>query len=106
MIPFSFKEFLDRCGKIRARPKIVCADGFKMSVQGNELTYSIPRKCGTEFQAMEVGFPSEPEPLLMEFAEDPAKPTTTVYCYVPVDVIKEIVAKHGFIDSEKTFESF
>lgn len=106
MAIITFKEFLGTCGKVRVRPKIVCADGFKMSVQGNEMAYSIPKKTGTEFKAMEIGFPSEPEELLLEFAEDPSNPTGTVYGYIALDLIEAVVAKHGGIDAELTFQDF
>lgn len=78
-------------------PPMVCEDGFKFSVQGHCGTYSQPRddfaKCYTK---VEVGFPSEREELLMPYIDDErAIPTETVYGYVPIELIEQIVAKHG-----------
>ena len=51
-------------------PKIVCVDGFEMSVQVGFSLYSTPKKVAKRYSAVEIGFPSEPEPLIEEFAED------------------------------------
>ena len=85
------------------RPRIVCIDGFSMSVQGNKYDYCIPRKLSDKYDSMEIGFPSEKQPELMEFAENENDPTGTVYGYVPIELIHEVVEKHGGIDEEKTF---
>ena len=78
--------------------RIKCADGFSMSVQASAYTYCSPRVTGLGFyDAYEVGYPSEAEPLLMPYAETPDAPTGTVYGYVPVQVIVDITAKHGGI---------
>ena len=79
---------------------IVCADGFTMSVQANEDAYCSPRIDNAEhYEAAEVGFPSEHEPLLMEWAENRNSPTTTVYCWVPAARVSLVCAKHGGIVS-------
>jgi hypothetical protein len=75
---------------------VQCKDGFRMSVQAGEYLYSSPREAAAwPYTAFEVGFPSEAEPLLMEYAEDPDRPTDTVYGYVPANVIEAVIAKHG-----------
>lgn len=76
------------------RPRIECNDGFSMSVQGGEFTYSNPREYGLRFESMEVGFPSEYEELIREYASDEDF-TETIYPYVPTDVILEVIKKHG-----------
>ena len=74
---------------------IVCADGFRMSVQANQGAYCSPRDdCGPYTEA-EIGFPTMEEPLLTEYAEDPNRPTDTVYGWVPRDRILMVIAKHG-----------
>ena len=73
----------------RAKPKIVCKDGFTMSIQDSEFHY-----CDAGISS-EVGFPSEKEELLMDYIEDPEYPTETVYAYVPNGVIDKIIEKHG-----------
>ena len=76
--------------------KVVCADGFKMSVQGNEGAYCEPRLNNQKkYNLVEVGFPSEEEPLIMPWAENRSKPTETVYGYVPVDIVTTVIVKHG-----------
>jgi len=75
---------------------VTCADGFRMSVQGNEGAYCEPRlNSQKEYNLVEVGFPSEEEPLIMPWCEDNSKPTDTVYGYVPVDVVTNVIVKHG-----------
>jgi len=76
--------------------KVICADGFSMSVQANENAYCSPRMNGaTLYVEVEVGFPTEREELIMPWAESPARPTDTVYAYVPASVVTNVIAKHG-----------
>lgn len=78
--------------------RIHCKDGFSMSVQASEYAYCEPRIDDAVFYLqVEVGFPSEKEPLLMQYAEEPDRPINTVYGYVPVDVVAEVVRNHGGI---------
>ena len=75
---------------------VVCADGFSMSVQAHAGAYCIPRMTGAPvYREVEVGFPSEREELLMEWAEEADRPTDTVYGYVPVGIVTNVIAKHG-----------
>ena len=91
-------------------PQIVCADGFKMSVQVGFSLYSIPKKVAKRYSAVEIGFPSEHEPLIEQFAEsfykedgeDVTDYTDTVYPYVPVKVVDKVLKKHGGIDLTET----
>ena len=76
--------------------RVLCADGFSMSVQANAGTYCCPRTNNADsYISVEVGFPSHVEPLLMPFCEDPKDPTETVYAYVPSTTIYLVIAKHG-----------
>ena len=89
-------------------PQIVCADGFKMSVQVGFSLYSTPKKVAKRYSAVEIGFPSEDEPLIYKYAEsyyDPDvdfKYTDTVYPYVPVKIVNKVLKKHGGIDLAET----
>jgi len=75
---------------------VICADGFRMSVQGNEGSYCEPRlNKQKKYNLVEIGFPSEEEPLIMPWCEDTSKPTDTVYGYVPVDIVTSVIVKHG-----------
>ena len=71
-----------------AKPRIQCKDGFSMSVQDGPHNYATG-------VTSEIGMPSEEEPLLEGYAEDPSDPTDTVYPYVPNELIEKIINKHG-----------
>ena len=80
--------------------KVVCADGFTMSVQASEFSYCSPREnSALKYNEVEVGFPSTAEPLLLEYAEEPDNPTGSVYGWVPSQVVTNVIAKHGGIVS-------
>ena len=77
-------------------PRVVCADGFNMSVQVSRNHYCSPRiDDAAAYSEAEVGYPSECEELLMPFVEDSENPTETVYGYVPVEIIDQVIIKHG-----------
>ena len=82
------------------RPRIVCKNGFSMSVQGGSFNYSEPRRNSPYFTKMEIGFPSKKESLLFEYAECPEEPTDCIYPYVPCTVIEEVINKHGGIKNK------
>jgi hypothetical protein len=85
---------MDRDRMINA--PIKCRDGFTMSVQASAYHYCSPRITGLAiYNDYEIGYPSEAEPLLMPYAEDADHPTDTVYGYVPVQVLVDVIAKHG-----------
>lgn len=78
-------------------PRLQCADGFTMSVQASYTHYCSPRdylRTGN-YASWEVGFPSQPDELLTQYAEDESNPTGTVYGYVQTAVINAVIAKHG-----------
>jgi hypothetical protein len=79
--------------------KVVCADGFSMSVQAHEGAYCEPRGDNQQkYTLVEVGFPTEEEPLIMDWIEVPGRiPTESVYPYTPVDVVTTVIVKHGGI---------
>lgn len=80
----------------RLADKLVCADGFELSVQASSGHYCEPREDGCRYYtAFEVGYPTSEEPLLLPYAEDASNPTDTVYGWVPVSVIHKVVKAHG-----------
>ena len=93
-------------------PNIVCVDGFEMSVQVGFSLYSTPKKVAKRYSAVEIGFPSEYEPLIEEFAEtfyqddgeDITDYTDTVYPYVPVKIVDKVLKKHGGINLIETLK--
>ena len=85
---------------MKLNEEIVCKDGFIMSVQANHGAYCSPRiDDAPRYTQVEVGYPSHPEPLLLEWAENKDRPTNTVYPYVPTDRISLVCVKHGGIIS-------
>ena len=87
-------------------PHIICADGFSMSVQVGYSLYSTPKKIAKRYSAVEIGFPSDHEPLIEEYAEnffeEEPNYTGTVYPYVPVAVVDKVLKKHGGINLTQT----
>jgi hypothetical protein len=78
--------------------RLECNDGFAMSVQASAYHHCTPEETGKyNYSAFEVGYPSEFEPLFMEWAEELNEPTNTVYNWVPAEVIDEVIEKHGGI---------
>ena len=90
-------EFFKAAGASRNK-RVVCADGFSMSVQAHQSAYCSPRIDNAEkYTSVEIGFPSAREPMLMEYCDEPGAPLDTVYGYVPVQVVNTVLAKHGGI---------
>ena len=89
-------------------PHIVCTDGFTMSVQVGYSLYSTPKKVAKRYSAVEIGYPSDHEPLIEEYAECYTFEeldidfTDTVYPYVPVKIVDKVLKKHGGIDLTET----
>ena len=91
--------------RISRNPLVVCKDGFEMSVQCGQTLYSSPRDVVKRYSEVEIGFPSAPESLIAEYAEDweiegddDPKLCETVYGYVPVKLVNKVLEKHGGID--------
>ena len=91
-------------------PHIVCSDGFTMSVQVGYSLYSEQKKVAKRYSAVEIGYPSDHEPLIEKYAEtffkedemDVTDYTDTVYPYVPVKIVNQVLKKHGGIDLTET----
>jgi len=82
--------------------KIVCADGFTVSVQASTSHYCTPRDNDGPYSEVELGYPSEPVEAWMEYAEHSDRPTMTVYGYVPIEVVEVVLEYHGGVDWDKT----
>ncbi len=87
----------EREGGYRIVPQCVCADGFKLSVQASAAHYCSPRDNYGPYYKVEVGFPSE---VVLEFLPHidggpNENPTETVYGYVPLETVVEVIARHG-----------
>lgn len=82
--------------------KIVCRDGFAVSVQASSVHYCTPRDDDGPYDEVELGYPNEPVEAWMEYAEDPDRPTGTVYPYVPIGLVEQVLEYHGGVDWDKT----
>ena len=99
---------------VSIRPRIICADGFSLSVQASEGHYCSPRTTygnldfvngWVPYNAVEIGFPSAHEDTLQPYIDgdtdpdgNPVLQTNTVFAYVPYVIVSDIVDAHGGID--------
>ena len=75
--------------------RITCKDGFSLSVQASHGAYCQPRHNVGPWHQVEVGFPSSKPELIMSYCEQPERPTQTVYGYVPIELVEDLIAMHG-----------
>ncbi len=75
--------------------RIECEDGFSISVQASHSAYCSPRTNIGPWYQVECGFPSDVPTEIMNYAEQQEKPTETVYGYVPIELVEELIAAHG-----------
>jgi hypothetical protein len=78
--------------------RLYCKSGFSMSVQASKTNYSSPRDNTGPYTAVEIGFPSAAEPLIIGYAEDQDNPTETIYGWVPAGLVKALIIKHNGIE--------
>ena len=82
--------------KAHVLPQYVAPDGFTVSIQASNTHYCAPRETGlAAYHSVELGYPSAEEELLLPYAEDPERPTDTVYGWVPVEVVAAVLTSHG-----------
>lgn len=76
------------------RPRILCRDGFSMSVQTGDRCYSAVSPDG--YSKVEVGSLSKEEEQLKGFVEcEDDSLDVRVFPYVPVAVVDDVIKKHG-----------
>jgi hypothetical protein len=80
---------------IKFYENIVCADGFSMSVQASDVAYSAPRNNMGPYTAVEVGYPSSEDSILLQYAENPDHPTDSIYSWVPIETVQQCIEAHG-----------
>lgn len=82
-----------------AAPRINCVNGQSVSVQGSSTNYSTPRKDNANsYSKLELGFPSDTPPkYILKYAEDVNIPTDTVYGYVPIELVVDMLNEAGGI---------
>jgi hypothetical protein len=79
-------------------PKIICNDGFSISVQGGSWYYSTPKEKTDVYLELEIGFASEKDEIMLNYDETRG--------YVPINEINECLKRHGGINIQKTFDPF
>ncbi len=89
--------------------RIVCADGFTISIQANEYAYCEPRISNAiSYTHVEMGYPNRSDDLLLKYAEDFEYVSNedidlkqSVYPYTPANVVKDMIERHGgMLDGE------
>lgn len=88
---------VDKNGVNAVRPRVLCADGYSVSVQGSLYHYSKPRGDSARYSCVELGFPNEADAEFLPFADDENNPTDTIYAMVPVSIVDYVLEKHGGI---------
>ena len=91
------------CGAEMPKPvkRIRCKDGYEISVQANRTAYCEPREDKAwPYNSVELGFPNEIDSLITKYAEDTNAQMDTIYAYVPIDVVNELIDKHDGIDEQ------
>ena len=78
--------------------RITCADGFSLSVQATQAAYCSPRRNEGPWHQVEVGFPSAAPEFIAHKAENPDKLTETVYGYVDIALVEQLIDLHGGFD--------
>ena len=97
------KRWDDQSAELEAKfgkrcKRVECADGFSMSVQAGTANYSTPRSALGPYTEVEVGFPTIDDYLLEPYFDGDSNiedVTKGVYSYVPVQVVTNVLAKHG-----------
>tara|TARA_R100001377_G_C3182309_1_gene107147 strand:+ start:748 stop:1029 length:282 start_codon:yes stop_codon:yes gene_type:complete len=85
-----------------AKERVVCADGFSISIQASSYNYCSPREDdASAYEEVELGYPNRPDPFILPYAEEQGNWTDTVYGYVPASVVKKMIAAHdGIVSGE------
>lgn len=80
------------------RPRAYCADGFSVSIQASNAAYCTPRRWDADkWEDVELGFPSTKDEPMMPYCENDGNPLGTIYPFMPMFIVEEVVKKHGGI---------
>ena len=93
----NIQEFLPEEYKV-----IWAKDGFNVSVDASKYHYCSPKDSHGPWNKVEVKYPFKPYLPLRLYADDKKNLTATVYRYVPLDIVCNMLNEHGGIDVEKT----
>lgn len=87
----------DLCG-VRMGYQLLLEDGTSVSIQASKFHYCEPREdfdTYHKYTEFELGFPNCVIEEIMPYVEDEDNPTSTVYGYVPSEVIDAFVRRCG-----------
>lgn len=85
---------------------LLCADGFRISIQASKYHFCSPEENlqdAVGYRSFELGYPSEKEELILEYADDLEDAMGTVYPYVPIEIVVAVLDKHGGIKGAEPF---
>lgn len=74
-----------------------CKGCVYVRVQAGEMWYSEPRLDTGWYRKAELGYPTAEDEELRDYAEDKRDLCGTVYGFVPVKLVDEVLTKHGGI---------
>lgn len=90
-------------GNLHMFPPVICNDGFEVSTQAN-INYSCePREELAYWESMELCFPNQEEPLLNDYLSGWKRPFKDLYGCVPMQVIADVINKHGGLKNIEDF---
>lgn len=99
------QEWLEKTyksGRHNTRCRAICKDGFSVSIQGGtDYHYCEPRHDINMYRQVELGFPSELMESISNYAET-ENTVDTVWAYVPIEKVENVISLHGGIDYEKS----
>jgi len=117
------EEYDGYSGMPKLRPSVVCGDGLTMSIQASSGHYCRPRTDYGPYSSVEIGFPNREVPEFFTYAENTNRinlfqklvfwflanilkefpktyyPTNTIYSWVPVELVDEVLVRHGGISN-------
>ena len=87
------------------RPRVVCKDGFSVSVQADKHRCCEPKGNAENYSKVELINPSKADQLIAEYAlgKKDQDLTDVIYVYVPVSIVDKLLAKHGGITGPDEF---
>lgn len=95
------KTYVKNDGDYLIRNRVFCKDGFSISIQASRGHYCEPRETFEgPYEKVELGYPNKFDPMIANYAEegdDTRLFTRSVYPYVPIEVVDNLLEKHGGI---------